>query len=227
MKLSDRLALIASQIPKCNVVADIGTDHGYLPIALVKSGQCKKAYAMDVNKGPLEKAAVNIDRAKVTGKVQTILSDGLVHLPADTEVVVIAGMGGMLVERILKDSRDKLKSLSAMILSPHLDEPAVRRAVHRLNFCISYETMVVDQDKFYTVMQCSPGQESYSELEYKYGKVLMATRTDVWKGYISKELTKLLKIKERLLSKPTSASVARLKEVEKEIIEIREVLGDA
>lgn len=226
MKLSDRLELIASMVPACNVVADVGTDHGYLPIALVKNKCCQKAYAMDINKGPLKKAMTNIERAAMSSKVTAILSDGLNQLPEDTDVIVIAGMGGMLVDRILRDAKEKLPKLKGMVLSPHLDEPTVRQTVHELGFVIVKESMVVDQEKYYTVMYCEPGSEVYTSIEYKYGKKLMNERNQVFISCMNQRIQKLSRIKGQLEKNRTQSSIKRIKELEQEISELKEVMND-
>ena len=93
MKLSDRLEMIASFVEHGNRLADIGTDHGYVPIYLVQTGRVPSALAMDVRKGPLLRAEEHIREAGLSGRIQTRLSDGLKKLaPGEADTVVIAGM---------------------------------------------------------------------------------------------------------------------------------------
>ena len=93
MELSSRLKIIASFVSEGMCVADIGTDHGYIPIYLTSEGMTDKAYAMDVNRGPLERASENIRKEGLNGKIRCILSDGMEKLPMDADSAVIAGMG--------------------------------------------------------------------------------------------------------------------------------------
>lgn len=223
--LSDRLQFIADMVPKCDVLADVGTDHGYLPIALVQAGKANTVYAMDINQGPLDKALQNIYGYGVKDRVHTILSDGLEHLPEEVEVVVIAGMGGMLMGNILERSADKLRSLKTMVLSPHGDADALRRKIHILGFMIRKECMVKDNGKYYTVMVCEKGHEQYKELEYSYGKRLMAGRDKVWLDYLADRTMKLNIIKVRLELQETENAKRRLKELNDELKEIRLVTG--
>lgn len=223
--LSNRLQLIADMNPEGLIMADVGTDHGYLPIALVKSGKVPKAYAMDINKGPLTKAEVNIAEANATGDITTILSNGLEHLPPDVESVVVAGMGGMLISKILEDQQKKLQQLKHLIVSPHLDEVEMRKKVHELGWVIKQEKMVADKGKFYTVMACVPGEESYSDIGYKYGAVLMSQQDPVWREYLTSKLSQLYNIKKSLSIKTTPNTTERIEEINKEINEIMGVMS--
>ena len=108
MELSSRLKTIASFVSEGMCVADIGTDHGYIPIYLTSEGMTDKAYAMDVNRGPLERAGENIRKEGLDGRIECILSDGMEKLPIDADSVVIAGMGGDLMEQILMGGEDRL-----------------------------------------------------------------------------------------------------------------------
>ena len=102
MKLSKRLELVASFVPKGSRIADIGTDHGHLPICLVEQGICPGAVAMDVGRGPLGRANAHIREHGLSGVIETRLSDGLARLrPGEADTVVMAGMGGQLVIHIL------------------------------------------------------------------------------------------------------------------------------
>ena len=98
MELSIRLKTVAEAVTKGNRVADVGTDHGYVPIYLVKNNLSPAGIAMDVNKGPLEKAQEHIREEKLGGKIATRLGNGLAPLePGETDTVIIAGMGGDLI----------------------------------------------------------------------------------------------------------------------------------
>lgn len=226
MNLSKRLQLIADKVPKCDVLADIGTDHGYLPIELIKNGIARKAYAMDINKGPLEKARKNIASAKEDGKVITILSNGLDKMPDDTNVVVIAGMGGMLISKILEANKRKLKGLEALIVSPHLDETNLRMKLHELGFAIESETMVLDQGKYYPVIQCKRGQEKYTPIEYTYGKYLMKRKDKVWMDYMILKEGEQRRLLNRLESQNNTDLRGRINEVENTLNTMNGVMRD-
>ena len=104
MELSKRLEMVAGLVTQ-ERIADIGTDHGYVPIYLYKQGRIKKAYACDVRKGPLEKCRKNIALYGAEDVIETRLGSGLTPLrPGEAETAIMAGMGGMLIVHILQDS---------------------------------------------------------------------------------------------------------------------------
>jgi len=108
--LSKRLEQVASMVTKGNIIADIGTDHGYVPIYLVEKGICPKAYAMDINQGPIESAIKNIENYGLSEKIQAIKSNGLEKLePEKADTIIIAGMGGELIVNILENGLAKLE----------------------------------------------------------------------------------------------------------------------
>ena len=101
MRLSERLRMVAGMVPHCNAVADVGCDHAYLSVWLLREGIASYAYACDVRPGPLAKAAETIRFFHMTGRATTVLCDGLSGLaPGDASVIVMAGMGGELIENI-------------------------------------------------------------------------------------------------------------------------------
>lgn len=227
MTISDRLNAIAEMVPSCEVMADIGTDHGYLPIELVKRGLVGKAYAMDINKGPLLRAQTNIERAGESDKVKTILSNGLENLPEDTEVIVIAGMGGMLIGKILEASKSKLGTVDNLVLSPHLDASALRRKVHSLGYKLDKEQMVIDQGKYYNIFTCSKGKEIYTEIEYAYGKELIQHKPLLFVASLREEISRNNQVLDRLMASESEGASKRISEINEINKIIEAVLNDA
>lgn len=153
MRRSDRLEAVIAAVRPTECMADIGTDHGFVPIELVLRGTAARAIAMDVRTGPLARAREHIAQAGLEDRIQTRLSDGLHELrPGEAETVVIAGMGGELTIRILEAGRELWGSVDQWVLSPHAEVPGVREwlAVH--GFSIESERIVQEEDKFYFVM---------------------------------------------------------------------------
>ena len=191
--MSCRLEAVLSFV-KGRTLADIGTDHAYLPIAACQKGLIEYAYACDVSAGPLKKAEENIKRCGLEEKISTRLGFGLKPLqPGEAECVVIAGMGGMRIIDILKDI-PKLKT-NRLVVQPQHDIPAVRRSLHELGFIICDEAMVREDERFYTIIaagsQDEPYKETYSELEYTFGKCLIDRKDKILKAYADRELIRL------------------------------------
>lgn len=201
--LSERLKLVASFVPQGSRIADIGTDHGFVPIYLAKKGAIKSALAMDVRKGPLERAAAHIKEAEISDiPISTRLSDGLKELKAgEADTVVIAGMGGELEIRILREGKDLWSSIGRFILSPQSDLEKVRRFLSEQGFFIEKEAMLREEGKYYTVMSVIRGSMAYDRvIEYRYGKYLLDRKDPVLKEYLKKEEERVSSI---LASLPT------------------------
>ena len=153
MKLSERLEMVLSFVEPGESAADVGTDHGHVPVELVRRGIVKKAVAMDVRKGPLSRATENIALAGLSEKIATRLSDGVAKLlPGEADSVVIAGMGGELIIKILENGRHMWDSVSQWVLSPQSEIFKVRRWLLENGFEIRREDMLLEDGKYYTVM---------------------------------------------------------------------------
>ena len=228
MAISERLEALIRLIEPGRIVADIGTDHAYLPIALVQRGLSPQALACDVKKGPLERARAHIEEAGLAEKIGTRLSDGLAKVePADAESAVLAGMGGMLICDILlaesKRPKNILKSLQQMVLQPQSDIAQVRRTVHALSWKIETEALLNDRGKWYWILSCKPGREEYlAEWQYSYGAYLSKVKDPVFYEYI-----KMLELdKKKLLEQitgSTQSAESRREVLQNELNEIEEV----
>lgn len=152
-KLSKRLQAAADFVTPGSRVADVGTDHGHLPIYLIQCGRCPCAVAMDIRSGPLQRADEHIRSAGLTGSIQTRLSDGLKELmPGEADSVVIAGMGGLTVINILEASFDIVQGISELILAPQSDIAKVRRFLREHGMLIDRENLVLEDSKFYPIL---------------------------------------------------------------------------
>ena len=153
MKLSERLELVLSFVEPGESAADVGTDHGHVPVELVRRAIVKKAVAMDVRKGPLSWATENLALAGLADKIETRLSDGVAKLqPGEADSVVIAGMGGELIIKILENGRHMWDSVSQWVLSPQSEIFKVRRWLLENGFEIRREDMLFDDVKYNTVI---------------------------------------------------------------------------
>lgn len=226
MELSKRLELVASLVTH-DTVADIGTDHGYVPIYLYLQGKIKKAYACDVRKGPLEKCKANLALYGAEDVIETRLGSGLLPMkPKEAETAVLAGMGGMLIVHILQDSPEVVDSLQELVLSPQRDFAEVRKYLHQIGFSIQEEYMLKEENKPYVVMHCIKGEESYErEIEYLYGKRLLEKKEPLLKELLLHEEGKYRRLWQRLQENPTENAQKRLPEVEEKLAWMKEALG--
>jgi len=196
MKLSKRLQTISDFVKKGAVVADIGTDHAHIPIYLIKNNIISKAYACDINKGPLEKAKENINYYGVKN-IELRLSNGLEKLKTDeADTFIIAGMGGELIIDILDRGQGFFDKKNTFILSPHTKIEEVRNYLLRKGLKILKEDMCIDEGKFYTVMEAVYiGKTfSYTKGELLFGKYLIDNKNPFLFEYLKKERQKYLNI---------------------------------
>ncbi|MCI9564697.1 MAG: SAM-dependent methyltransferase [Eubacterium sp.] len=193
--LSKRLKAVADMVTEGNIAADIGTDHGYVPIYLIKNNISKKAYALDINEGPLKMAAKNIRLEGLSDKITTVLSDGMEQMKDNmAESVIIAGMGGDLIVDILSRG-SRIKGIKELVLSPHKRIDLVRKFLSQNCWEIIKEDMVMDGGKYYTIIKAVKGQNTeYTDVELLYGKYLLETKNQVLKQYLKKENEKFSKI---------------------------------
>ena len=141
-------------VDHCKKPADIGTDHAYLPIYLVQSGICPMAIATDIKKGPLRKAEKNIIRYHMQDKIELRLGDGLIPIKDDgCDVLIIAGMGGVLIRDIIEKSIDTARKAKYIVMQPMYAEEALREFLLRYGFNIMEESLAKHEGRIYPVIK--------------------------------------------------------------------------
>ena len=226
MQLSQRLSSVASMVTAGNCLADVGTDHGYVPIYLYERNIIPHAIAMDVNKGPLERAALHIAESGMNGVIETRLSDGLAALkPREADSVVIAGMGGPLIIRILSAYPEVTASLKELILQPQSEIADVRKWLYEQGYEIIEEHMVYEDGKYYPMFKAVKNSqaEALSEQEYKFGRISVLKEKDVLRAYIVREIANKQSIIEKLEKETTEKSRSRVSEMKVLLAELEEM----
>ncbi len=198
--LSDRLKAVAKMITPGIPVADIGCDHAYLPIWLAKEEISPYVIACDINAGPIERARENIEDVELDERIDVRQGDGLsVITPGEVRSVVMAGMGGKLMIRILDEGADVLEQVSEIIMEPQSEVATLRHYLQDNGYRIISENMVSEDDKFYPLIKAVKGQMTWDkEIYFRYGKILLREENPVLhefllleKGYLSKLLIEL------------------------------------
>ena len=240
MQLSLRLSAVAGLVTRGNRLVDVGCDHGYLPVYLYQNQIIPKAIAMDVRKGPLSRAQEHIAQYGLGEYIETRLSDGLAALKeGEGDTLVIAGMGGELIIKILENGRHMWDSVKQWVLSPQSEIFKVRRWLFENGFVIRKEDMVLEDGKFYTVMDVRREKDADSEgktvdpdvlslsedSRMLYGDYLIRTKNPVLLTYLKEEEAKLLRFIVDLSAKAGDSERAaeRLSELKLQLKENQEV----
>lgn len=229
MQLSKRMAAVADMAGEAGYLADIGTDHAYVPIYLAGQGRLVRAIAMDINPGPLKRAQEHIRQYHLEEKIETRLSDGAEKLaPGEADTVILAGMGGRLMTGILERGQKQLAAVETFVLQPQSETEEVRRYLHGHGFCILDENMVKDEGKFYLLIKAKHGQESaWSDGEYRYGRYLIRRGDACFLEYLQKEEHTLAEILERLQGRREERAAARAAQIREDLALIRRVRLDS
>lgn len=222
MQLSKRLQTVASMVTPGNRVADIGCDHAYTAIYLVKNRISPYVIAMDINQGPLDKARINIEKYGVAENIIIRKSDGLEKLRAgEADTILIAGMGGRLMIRILTGNMEALAAAGELVLQPQSEIHLVRKALKDLGFMIIDESMLKEDGKYYTAMKAIRAKDTLSEMDYQlfkpehfyFGRLLLEERNPVLLEFLQSERKVYGNIYTELMSMPTRKSVKRQEEL--------------
>lgn len=184
--LDNRLLLCAGFIREGAKIADIGTDHAYLPVWLALNGKISSAVASDVRKGPLENAKSNIEKNGVSDKVKAILSDGLDNISEeDADDIIMAGMGGELMIRLTDRTPWLKNSDKHLILQPMTRAESLRKYLCENGFEIMQEKACISLGKAYSVMLCRyDGMKRECSEEFAYIGALGKDNSDEAKRYI-------------------------------------------
>ena len=241
--LSERLGMLARMVTPGSRVADVGCDHGFLSIHLVQEGISPAVIAMDVRKGPLSAAREHIDARGLGTYIETRLSDGLEKLkPGEVDTVVCAGMGGRLMERILRENLEKAVQLRELILQPQSELREFREFLRKAGFQVICEDMVHEDGKYYFAIRAVPEigktvpePELPGELPMdgqwdrtvsvricdKFGERLLKEKHPLLEQYLRQQEKLLEQLTKSLEEKDTERAGMRLQELRKELGDVR------
>lgn len=231
MHLSKRLQMVTDCVTKGNTVADVGCDHAYISIYLVEHEIATRTVALDINRGPLERAAKNVSEYGYCDRISTRLSNGLEKLePGEVQTIVIAGMGGELMVSILRNKELCVDMAEELVLQPQSEIDKVRRYLHNRRFSITEENMCIDDGKYYVVIHAKNGfQEANPSVQYekeptleqkvfdRYGQYLLENKHPVLRAYLEKELNKGILISEQLMVHINEKNQQRYEQIQEEI----------
>ena len=197
--LDRRLKQVVDYIPKGSVLADIGSDHAYVPCYAFQQGIISKGIAGEVNVGPMEAARAQVDLIGAGDTIDVRLGDGLAVLqPNEATCISICGMGGSLIRSILEAGQDKLGAVERLVLQPNVDGQHVRSWLLEHGYVLVEEAIVEENDKVYEILVGKKGTESiYSDesdermWQLLFGPYLVQERPEAFKLKWSREADKL------------------------------------
>lgn len=202
MKLTKRLEKIASLVSKNIVLADIGTDHGYIPISLLESGVIKEAILSDINKGPLNNAREEIKRRKLEDFTDLRLGSGVSILKAnEVDEIIIAGMGGILISQIIEDGFEVCKSAEKLILQPMQAPEELRKYLYENGFEIIDEHIVNEEFRIYEIIEAKFSERKRiikDEIYYEFPEKLIERKEPLIKELIEKKIRECDSILEKI-----------------------------
>lgn len=227
--LSARLACVASLVPAGARVADIGSDHAYLPAALVLDGKIDFAIAGEVVKGPYENAVHEIKDHQLEGRVIPRLADGLAAIePADkVNTITIAGMGGSLIASILEKDKNKLTGIKRLVLQPNVGESQLREWLMNNHYQIMNEKIIEEDNHIYEIIVAEPSVVPfrYSKYELDFGPFLLENKGPVfrkkWQEYLQREAHVIDQ-----MQKAQQPPVKKINEINQFLSQVKEAIAD-
>ncbi|WP_371823981.1 tRNA (adenine(22)-N(1))-methyltransferase [Limosilactobacillus reuteri] len=227
--LSARLACVASLVPAGARVADIGSDHAYLPAALVLDGKIDFAIAGEVVKGPYENAVHEIKDHQLEGQVIPRLADGLAAIePADkVDTITIAGMGGSLIVSILEKGKDKLTEIKRLVLQPNVGESQLREWLMNNHYQIMTEKIIEEDNHIYEIIVAEPSVVPfrYSKYELDFGPFLLENKGPIfkkkWQEYLQREAHVIDQ-----MQKAQQPPVKKINEINQFLSQVKEAIAD-
>lgn len=223
ISLSKRLSAIAEMVPPCNVLADVGTDHGYLPVWLLQQGRVNRVFASDINAGPLRRATETAELYGFSDRMETILADGLNYPDADqAEVITICGMGGETMISILEGA-PWTADHRRLILQPQSKLPELEVWLQEHQFAIKNAKLCLDGGKLYLALSVLGGIAWDLDTE----ESLCVRRDPLFPEYVRRELQKARHARDGLLQSSrehldllhaSEQRISLLEQYEKEIL---------
>lgn len=226
MKLSPRLLAIQYFVKKNSIVADIGTDHGYIPVHLIENNISKKVIATDISNGSLDKAIEYVKELGYEKDIDTRLGNGLEVLkPYEVDTLILAGMGGLLISDIIEKDIEIAKSINNFIFQPMVAAEELRKYLYNNNLKIVDEKIIKEEDRYYEIIYVKWGKDYIEdEIYYEISKKLLDRKDPLLKEFLEFKIEKTEKILEELEKKDTEKVAERRRGLYLKIDKYKEVL---
>lgn len=222
-----RLKLIANLVDKNSIVADIGTDHGIVPIYLSKEEISKKIIAADISEKSLNKLCEKLELNPQIDNIDLRVGNGLSVLKSfEVDTIIISGMGGNLIEEIITDSMEIAKSANSIILGANNAVEQLRHFLHENGFKIVDEVDLYENEKYYQILKVKTGLEIYNDdIDYEFGKILIEKKSENLLKFINEEINSMENIVSHLNNIESDSSKERLEELDDKLKLYKKVRG--
>ncbi len=188
MKINNRLKTIGDLVEANSFCLDVGCDHAFLDIYLVKKGIGIKAVASDILEGPLSQAKQNIKKEGLEKEIETRLGNGLETYSSEVDTVIISGMGGRNMIGIFKNKLNILKKIETIIISPNNYQEDIKRFLCKNGFMIADEVLVKEKKFIYQIIKFKRGKKHYSKKEYFFGPINLEKKDKLFYEYFQREV---------------------------------------
>lgn len=193
--LSNRLKIISDFVEKNDNVADIGCDHGFVLINLYRKNAYRKLLGIENKKGPYNTFIENLKKNNCFNSIIHSLSNGLDEVDSTYNCIILAGMGTDNIIKIIEKNLDKTKFFDKIIVDSHTNTSKLRRYICNKGFMIDKECFIVEDKIPYTIILFKRGVAKYTELEYKFGPIILKDKNDAFIEYCEEKL-RFLKLKD-------------------------------
>lgn len=227
--LSKRLARVGAHVPENARLADIGSDHAYLPVALMLQGKISYAIAGEVVEGPYQSAKKQVCKSSLSDRIHVRLADGLDAVQLDDEInaITIAGMGGTLIRSILEKgvSNNRINGHERLILQPNIGEKTLREWLVENNYQMIQEEILEENNKIYEIIVAEKNHgKTYSEQELFFGPILIKNPDEIFRKKWQRELKARLRVLQEL-EKAEEKPQEKIQEMKTQVAWIEEMLG--
>lgn len=225
LRLAKRLAALADYVPAGAVVADIGTDHAYLPIFLIEAGISNKVIATDLRTGPLAAALRTVEERRLGDCIELRLGDGLQPLaPGDAEVLVLAGMGGKAIKEILTAGAGVLNDVRRLVMQPMSEAGQLRIWLVENNWKIVDEKLICEGEHLYQIVVAEPGRELFTEQLYlELGPRLIESKDPLLEVYLERIIARCRRALKGAAAGKSSASQEKARLLQDKLERLKEV----
>ena len=226
LKTDKRLRAAADWVEPCDIIADIGCDHGRLGAMLLLENRAKHLIASDISDKSLQKAKHCLQRHGLTGRADFLVADGLEALDQKVDTVCILGMGGETLSGILIRGQDKLRGAS-LVLGAHTNLYVVRKTLQTIGYRIIGEQVVRSEGRMYVLLRAVPGsgdEDPYTRRELMLGPIFLAERPESWRPWLERRWHYLHKTVSSMKAAQSAPNEKRLQKAQEELAYTLDVL---